>query len=138
MAIQTSQTLRSNMLNQYETTIGVSPKLFLFTGVPPANADAAPTGSILATLALPADWMNPSTAGGNITLLGSWAGTASGTGTIGHYRLCANASTTGTLCGEQGTVSVGGGGGDLTVDNTSATSGQAISITGWTRTQSGA
>jgi len=136
MAIQTSGALRSAMLNQYESTIGTAPKLFLFTGTPPANADAAPTGTILATLTLPSDWMTASSAGSSITLSGSWTGTGSAAGTAGHYRLCANASTTGTLCGEQGLVGVGTG--DLQVDNVVVASGQAITITGWTRTQSGA
>jgi hypothetical protein len=35
---------------------------------------------------------------------------------------------------EEGTVTATGGGGDLTLDNTSITAGQTVTITSWTRT----
>ncbi len=56
-------------------------------------------------------------------------------GTAGHYRLTDNAGTTTHM---QGTVTATGGGGDLTVDNTSIAASQAVNITGWTFTEPGA
>jgi hypothetical protein len=63
------------------------------------------------------------------------ATTGAAAGTAGHYRLTDNAGTTVHM---QGTVTATGGGGDLTVDNTSIASGQAVNITGWTFTEPGA
>ncbi len=57
-----------------------------------------------------------------------------GTGTAGHYRIVDSAGTT---CHEQGTVTATGGGGDVTIDNTSIVSGQAVNISGWTVTEPG-
>jgi hypothetical protein len=52
---------------------------------------------------------------------------AAGVGTnIGYYRIYNNAGST---CHEQGTVTVTGGGGDMTVNNVNIANGQAISIT---------
>lgn len=37
MTVQLNTTLRTNMINQYETTIDTSAKLILRTGSPPAS-----------------------------------------------------------------------------------------------------
>lgn len=134
MAIQNSTTLRNNMIGQYETTVGTAPKLQFRTGAPPANCAAAATGTLLAELTLPTDWLTAASSG-QVTLNGTWTGTGSAAGTAAHYRLMDSAGTT---CHEQGTVTATGGGGDLTVDNTSIASAQAVSVTSWTRTQGGA
>lgn len=134
MAIQLGTTLRNNMVGQYETTVGASPKLQFRTGAAPANCAAADTGTLLAELTLPADWMTAA-ASGSISLNGTWTGTGSAAGTAAHYRL---KDSTGVTCHEQGTVTVTGGGGDVTVDNTSIGVGQTVNVTSWTRTQSGA
>jgi hypothetical protein len=138
MAIQLSDTLRSNMLNQYETTLSTTPKLILRTGAPPANCAAVDTGTFLAILTLPSDWYNAASAG-TATLLGTWSGTGSAAGTAGHYRLKTAAATSTDNTGvthEQGTV--GQGSGDLSLDNAVIANAQAISVTTWTRTQGGA
>jgi hypothetical protein len=138
MTIQLDTTLRNNMVGQYESTIGPSPRLQLRTGAPPANCAAADTGTLLSEIVLPADWMTAA-ASGSISLLGSWAGTglpAAGAGTpVAHYRL-KNSGLTTTF--EQGTVTATGNGGDLTVDNTSVANNQPVSVTSWVRTQGGA
>lgn len=134
MTIQLGTTLRNNMIGQYETTVGTSPKLQLRSGAQPANCAAADSGTLLAELTLPADWMGAASAGA-VALAGSWAGTGAAAGTIAHYRLKDSA---GSVCHEQGSVTLTGGGGDLTVDNTSIGVGQAVSVTSWTRTQGGA
>lgn len=128
MAVQYSTTLRNNQLDQVESTISTSAKLQIRTGAQPANCAAASSGSLLAELTLPSDWMNGASSGTK-TLLGSWTGSASGTGTAAHFRIFDNAGTT---CHVQG--SVGQGSGDLSLDNTSITSGQTVNITAFTIT----
>ena len=70
----------------------------------PANCAAADSGTLLATLTLPADWMNAAS-GTTKTLLGSWTGTASGGAgaTPTHFRMW-NAGA--TVCGVQGTCGI--------------------------------
>lgn len=134
MTIQLGTTLRNNMVGQYETTIGTTPKLQFRSGSPPANCAAADSGTLLAELTLPSDWMTAASAGA-ISLNGTWTGAGGTAGTAAHYRL---KDSGGTVCHEQGTVTVTGGGGDMTVDNTSIGVGQTVNVTSWTRTQSGA
>lgn len=134
MTIQLSTTLRNAMVGQYESTIGTTPKLQLRTGAQPANAAAADSGTLLCEITLPSDWMGAASAGA-IALLGTWSGTGAAAGTAAHYRL---KDSTGTTCHEQGSVTATGGGGDLTLDNTSIAVSQAVSVTSWTRTQGGA
>lgn len=138
MAVQLGTTLRNNMIGQYETTLGTTPKLILRSGTQPADCAAVDSGTFLAILTLPADWMNAASAG-SITKNGTWTGTASAAGTVGHYRLKDSTATstdnTGTTH-EQG--SVGQGTGDLSLDNVVVANGQTITVTTWTRTQGGA
>jgi len=134
MTIQLSTTLRNNMVGQYESTIGTTPKLQIRTGAQPANCAAADSGTLLCEITLPSDWMG-SASSGAIALAGSWSGTGSAAGTAAHYRLKDSAGTT---CHEQGSVTATGGGGDLTLDNTSIAVSQSVSVTSWTRAQGGA
>lgn len=134
MTIQLGTTLRNAMIGQYETTVGTGPKLQLRSGAAPANCAAADSGTLLAELTLPSDWMTAASSGG-ISKNGTWSGTGAAAGTIAHYRLKDSA---GTVCHEQGTVTATGGGGDLTVDNTNIAASQAVSVTSWDRTQGGA
>lgn len=140
MTIQLNTTLRNNMITQYESTIGTSPKLIIRTGAQPANAAAVDSGTLLAILTLPVDWM-ANAASGAVALLGTWSGTGAAAGTAAHYRMKDSTATstdnTGTTY-EQGSVTATGGGGDLTLDNAVIASAQAISVTSWTRTQGGA
>lgn len=134
MAKQFSTTFRNNAVGQFETTVGTAPKLQLRTGAPPANCAAAATGTLLAELTLPSDWLTAASSG-QVSLNGTWGGTGSAAGTAAHYRLLDSAGTT---CHEQGTITATGGGGDMTVDNTSIASAQPVSITTWTLTVGGA
>lgn len=130
MALQASAAVRNARAQSVETTIGTSAVLRIRTGAPPANVAAADSGTVLATLNLPSDWL--STSGGVASLLGTWQDTsADGTGTAGHFRLYASDGTTAHL---QGTVTATGGGGDMTLNNTSIASGQQVTVTsfGWT------
>ena len=61
--MQYSVTVNNARLDVVETTIGASPTLNLYSGSAPANCAAADTGTLLATLTLPADWMLAAAAG---------------------------------------------------------------------------
>jgi hypothetical protein len=134
MAIQLSISLRNSRLDQIETTLGTSPKLQIWTGAPPANCAAADTGTLLAELTLPSDWM-AAASGGSKALLGTWTVAGVNTGAAAHFRLKDNAGTT---CHLQGTVTATGGGGDMTVNSTSITTGQTITVTSFTITDGNA
>lgn len=131
MAVQLSIAVRNARLDAIETTIGTSAVLKIRTGAQPATCAIADSGTVLATLNLPSDWMAAASSGSK-TLLGTWQDlTADNTGTAAHFRLYAS---DGTTCGLQGSVTATGGGGDMTLDNTSIASGQAVSITSFTLT----
>lgn len=126
--MQHSIAVRNAELDAIETTIGTSPQLQLRSGAAPANCAAADAGTLLCTITLPADWKTAAS-NGSKTKSGTWTGTglaAAGTGTnIGHYRIKDSAGTT---CHEQGSVTVTGGGGDMTVDNVNLANGQTVNI----------
>lgn len=131
MALQYSVAVRNAGLDARETAIGASAILEIRTGAAPANCAAADSGTLLASCSLPADWMAAAAAGAK-AMSGSWAdAAANAAGTAGHFRVKDNG---GTVCGMQGTVTVTGGGGDMTVDNTSFAVGQAFSVTSFVLT----
>jgi hypothetical protein len=131
MAVQLSVAVRNARLDAIETSIGTSAVLKIRTGAAPANCATADSGTVLATLNLPTDWMAAASSGSKAKS-GTWEDlTADNTGTAAHFRVYAS---DGTTCGIQGTVTATGGGGDMTLDNTSIASGQAVSITTFTLT----
>ncbi len=131
MALQYSVAIRNARLDVVESTISTAPILRIRTGAPPATCATADSGSVLAELTLPSDWM-AAASGGTKTKSGTWEDTsANATGTAAHFRIYDSAGTT---CHIQGTVTITGGGGDLVVDNDSFATGQAFTITGFTLT----
>lgn len=131
MATQLSVAVRNARADAVEVQVGASAILKLRTGAPPATCATADSGTVIATLNLPADYM-AAASGGAKAKSGTWQDTsADAAGTIGHARLYAS---DGTTCGWQGTVTITGGGGDLTVDNTVVEAGQSITVNtfGWT------
>ncbi len=132
MARQFSVALRNARLAAYESTIGTAPIMRIRTGAAPANCAAADTGTVLAEITLPTDWLTAPSSGA-VAKSGTWEDTsANATGTAAHFRIYAS---DGTTCHDQGTVTVTGGGGDLTVDSVSFTSGQAFSVSTFTLTE---
>ncbi len=131
MALQYSVTVRNAQLDAVETTVGTAPLLRIYSGSAPANCAAAASGTLLAEATLPSDWMAAANSGSK-ALSGTWQdASANATGTAGHWRLY---DSGGTTCHAQGTVTATGGGGDLTLDNTSIASGQSVTITSFTIT----
>lgn len=135
MALQYSATVRNAKLDAVETAIGTAAVLKIRSGAAPADCATADSGTVLATLSLPSDWMAAASAGAKAKS-GTWSDTsADATGTAAHFRIYAS---DGTTIHAQGTVTVTGGGGDMTLDSVSITSGQTVTITTFTITSGNA
>lgn len=124
--LQLSVAARNAMLDAIETTGGTSVILTIRTGAPPANCATANSGTVLATINCPSDWMGAASAGVK-SKSGTWQDTsADASGTAAHFRIH---DSGGTNCLIQGTVTATGGGGDMTVDNTSFAAAQNFTVT---------
>lgn len=134
MAIQLSTTVRDARLAAYEATIGTAPLLRMYSGAAPANCAAAATGTLLVEMTLPSDWLTAPSAQA-VAKAGTWSAAAAAGGTLGYYRFYNSA---GSVCHEQGTITATGGGGDMTVDNTSVASSQVVTVTSFTRSEQNA
>jgi hypothetical protein len=135
MSIQLSITARNARLDAIETTLGTAPILTIRTGAAPANCAAANSGTVLATLTLPSDWMAAASAGAK-AMSGTWQDTsADAAGTAAHFRIH---DSGGTTCHLQGTVTATGGGGDMTLDNVVIAATQSVTITSFTLTDGNA
>lgn len=135
MSVQLSTTVRNARLDAIESTIGVSAILKIRSGAAPATCATADSGTVLATLNLPSDWMAAASSGSK-ALSGTWQdASADNNGTAAHFRVY---DSGGTTCHIQGTVTVTGGGGDMTLDNTTINAGQSVTITGFTLTDGNA
>lgn len=123
MAFQFSSSARNAALDAIETAVGASAILKIRSGSVPANCGTADSGTVLATLNLPSDWL-AAASGGSKAKSGAWQDlTADAQGTAGHFRIYAS---DGTTCHIQGTCGVGSG--DLQLDNTSINAGQSVTI----------
>lgn len=126
MALQLSVTVRNARLDAIETAIGTAAILEIRSGSAPADCATADSGTLLASMTLPSDWAAAASSGSKAKS-GTWQdASANATGTAGHFRI---KDSGGTVCHVQGTVTVTGGGGDLTVDNTSIATAQTVTIT---------
>lgn len=135
MAVQLSVAVRNARLDAVETNIGTSAVLRIRSGAPPATCATADSGTLLAEMSLPSDWM-AAAASGSKALSGTWQDlSANAAGTAGHFRIY---DSGGTVCGIQGTITATGGGGDMTLDNTSIASAQQVTITSFTLTDANA
>lgn len=135
MAFQLSVNARNATLQALEDEIGANPILTISTGSAPLNCGAANTGTVLATMILPNDWLSTPVSG-NINISGNWQDlSADASGTAGYFRLHDGA---GTICHMQGTVTPTGQGGDMQLDNTNIAIGQQITVTSFSITAGGA
>lgn len=125
MTIQFAQSTAHAMLDAIETDIGGSPVLYLRSGAQPANCAAADSGTLIATIAMAADAF--SNAASWAKAIGATISdtSADNAGTLGHWRI----KTSGGTVKLQGSITATGGGGDMTVDNTSVAAGQQIDVT---------
>ena len=131
MAVKKSVAVRNAELDAIEAAIGVSAVLKIRTGAPPTNIADADSGTVLATVALPSDWM-AAASGGSKAKAGTWQdASADAPGTAAHFRIYASDGTTQHI---QGTVTATGGGGDMTLDNVVLAAGQQFTINTFTLT----
>ena len=130
MSLQLSVSARNARLDSLETTVGTSAILKIRSGSVPADCATADAGTVLCSISLPSDWM-AAASGGTKAKSGTWSNTAAAAGTAAHFRIY---DSGGTVCHAQGTVTATGGGGDMTLDNTSIASGQTVTINTFTLT----
>lgn len=129
MTMQYSVGVRNARLDVVESTIGTGPTLEIRTGAPPVNCAAADSGTVLATVTLPSDWMAAASSGTK-SKSGTWQDlSADAAGTAGHFRI-----KQGGTCHIQGTCTITGGGGDMILDNTSFAVGQVFTVVNFTLT----
>lgn len=137
MTIQFSLGVRTARGNSIETAVGTAARLSLRSGAPPATCATADSGTEVIRYTLAADWAAAFASGAATPWLNNLplTGAATGTATLGHYRFYAS---DGVTCHIQGTITATGGGGDMTVDNPSVTTGQTVNVTGFGLTEAGA
>jgi cytochrome c5 len=135
MSVNLSTTVRNARLDAIETAISTAPLLRIYSGTKPTACADAATGTLLAEMTLPSDWLAAASSGSKAKS-GTWSdASANAAGTAGYFRIY---DSTGTTCHAQGTVTATGGGGDMTLDNTSIASGQVVTITSFTLTDGNA
>jgi len=133
MAVQFSVPVRNARLDAFEATAGTGAILKIRTGAQPANCATADSGTVLATLTLPSDWMAAASAGAKAKS-GTWEDlSADATGTAAHWRLYAS---DGVTCHAQGTC--GAGSGDLQLNTVSLVAGGTFTVTSFTLTDGNA
>lgn len=139
MTIQLSVPVRNARADAWETTIGDSALLRIYSGDAPANCAATESGTLLVEYDLASDWAAAADSGEkelNDLPLSVTGADAAGDGTdAGHFRIYDSAGTT---CGMQGTVTATGGGGDMQLDNVSIAKDQKVNITSFALTEGGA
>lgn len=132
MSLQFSTTYRNTILDDLEVAIGASAIMKIRSGSPPSDCAQADSGTVLATINLPSDWMTAASAGTK-DKSGTWQDTsADASGTIGHFRIYESTATT---CHMQGTA---GPSGDLVTDASTTTAGQTVTVNTFTLTAPGA
>ena len=138
MPIQLNAATRNARLDTIESTNGTSCSLEIRSGTVPANCAAASSGTILATINLPSDWMQAAASGAKAILGGPWTdASADNTGTAAHFRLYnSQATKDGTTCFMQGNCAVSGS--DMNLDSVAFTAGQSFSVTAFTLTDGNA
>lgn len=127
MALDLNNALANALLDLLDTELPATAVLEIRSGAKPGAENAA-SGTLLASITLPATpWAAAAT--GSKAKNGTWEdASADATGTAGHYRL-KNAGDTRRI---DGSVTGTGGGGDLELNSTSITAGQAVTINTFT------
>lgn len=94
MTVQFSVAVRNARLDAIESAVGTSAVLKVRTGAPPVDLAAADAGTVVATIALPTDWMTNAAAGVKAKS-GTWDDSAAdASGLAAHYRIYASDGTT--------------------------------------------
>jgi hypothetical protein len=131
MAVQLNAATRNAILDAIENINGASCALEIRSGAPPADCATAGSGTVLATINMPADWMSAA-ASGSKAKLGTWQDAAAdANGTAGHFRVYnSQATKDNTTCFMQGTVNTAAA--DMIVDSTNFSIGQPFTVNSFT------
>lgn len=129
MTLQIATSTQNARLDAVETDIGAAPILKIRTGPQPLNCAAADSGTVVVSITLSADWMDTASGGAKnfADLPGTF--TASGSGIGDHFRLY---KSDGTTCMMQGTVTLTGAGGNITMSNNNVVSGFSYTVNAFT------
>ncbi len=123
MTLQYAPSNGNAQLDAIETEVGASPIMEIRSGAPPALLATARTGTVLATITLPADWMSAASAHSKAKL-GTWQDAAAdASGTPGYFTIYATGGTVAKLQGTCGTS-----GTDMILDAATVTAGQQFTI----------
>lgn len=131
MAVQLAVSTRNARADAVESDIGTDPILKIRTGPQPADCATADSGTVLATLNLPTDWMSASSSGAK-SKSGTWEDLSiDNSGTAQHFRIY---DSGGATCKMQGSVTATSGGGDMECSTVSFVAGGTVTVTsfGWT------
>jgi hypothetical protein len=124
MAVRLDDDIRNSLLDGIDSVFN-SGTLEIRSGAQPASANDAATGTVLATIALPADSF-AAASGGSKAKAGTWQdASADATGTAGWFRMY----NTGDTQRIDGNVTATAGGGDMEIDSVSITAGQTVTVT---------
>lgn len=141
MTLHVGTTARNAACNAVTAAIdaGTAGTLRIYTGSAPANPQTTATGTLLAAVVLNKPSFGTASVGvATIVTSPTLTATAGNTGTAGWFRIVTSTEAAGTGLGTlDGSVTATGGGGDLTLDSVSITSGLAVNVTGGTVTQPG-
>lgn len=134
MALQLSVAARNARLDAIEVTAGATAMLRIRTGAQPATCANADSGTVLAEMTLPADYM-AAAATGQKAKSGTWQdASANAAGDAAHFRIYDSAGTTCHLQGSAGDV----GTEDLVLDNATIGVGQQVTVNTFTLTDANA
>ena len=134
MAVQLAVSTRNAKLTALADDLGASPILELRSGAQPANAAAGDSGTLVASMTLPADpFADP--AAGSMSFTGTWQDlSANADATVAHFRM----KTSGGVCKAQGSCSLSGGGGDMILSAVAVLTGQQVTVISFTLTEGNA
>lgn len=130
MTLRYNATLRNAHATAIATEAGTGAQIKLYTGTQPASVATAPSGTLLGTLTVAGTF---GTAAGGVLTFGTVTSdtSADAGGTAGWFRVMKSDGTTGVL---DGNITATGGGGDMTLNTVTITSGGTIAITSGTIT----
>lgn len=126
MSLRLNDAFRNDLADRL-AVIFASGSVEIRTGAQPADPDDAASGSLLATIPLPATPFGAA-ASGAVAKSGTWTVVASGTGTAGWARF-KNAAGTRTF-----DVSVAESAADMIIDDDAIVSGGQVTVTSFTYT----
>jgi hypothetical protein len=128
MALQYNiATLINDRLNKILSDCGNSAIFQLWTGAEPAHCLTAASGTNLSSDTIPVAtgaWL-AAASGGSVAKTGTWTLNGLAAGVAGYFRIYDSGTAT---CYVQGSVTLTGSGGDMTMDNTNIASSQVITV----------